>query len=57
MHYGSKTVTVSLSSSDKGAVTVSLPTLKKGKYSVWVDYNGNSKFAADTSPKTTLTIN
>jgi len=56
VHYGSKSVSAKLKASDKGTVTVSLPKLKKGKYKVYVEYEGSSTFAADNSTKTTLVV-
>ena len=56
VHYGSKTVSATLKTSSNGAITVSLPKLKKGTYTVYVEYKGSSAFAADVAPKTTLVV-
>jgi beta-glucosidase len=56
VHYGSKTVTANLAASNKGVVTVSLPKLKKGTYSVYAEYGGSSTVAPDASPKVTLKV-
>ncbi|MFT4122869.1 MAG: GH32 C-terminal domain-containing protein [Microbacteriaceae bacterium] len=56
VHYGTKTKTVKIGASAEGTVTVTLPRLKKGHYSVWVKYRGSSLAAADSSGHTKLTV-
>jgi len=56
LHYGSKTKTVTLKASDKGKISVKLPKLKKGSYTIYATYAGNSTLASDTSGKVTLKV-
>ena len=56
VHYGSKTKTVSLTSGKKGKVSVTLPKLKKGEYTIYANFNGSTNFKTSTSSKVTLTV-
>ena len=56
VHYGSATKTVTLTKASKGKVTVTLPKLKKGTYSVYAVYQGDTTHKVDTSVKSTLTV-
>ena len=61
VHYGlesttAKSTTAKLSERDHGKVTVTLPKLKKGEYTVYATYEGSDTFAADTSNKSTLRV-
>jgi len=48
--------TVTLKASHKGKVTVTLPKLKKGTYTIWAEFKGNTDVTGDTSPKKTLKV-
>lgn len=56
VHYGNRTKTVPLPASKHGTLTVRLPTLKVGRYKVWIAYSGNSRFKADVSDKVILRV-
>lgn len=56
VHYGSKTVSVKIAASNKGKVTVALPKLKKGNYTVYSSYSGSTTLVKSTSSKVTLTV-
>lgn len=56
VHYGSKSKSVKLTAAAKGSVTVTLPKLKKGSYTVYATYSGSSRFASDSSSTAKLTV-
>ena len=56
IHYGNKTKTVTLAKSDNGKISVTLPKLKKGTYTVYASYRGSSTHKADASVKHTLKV-
>jgi alpha-L-rhamnosidase/Bacterial Ig-like domain (group 3) len=56
VHYGSHSKKATLKSSSKGVVKVTLPTLKKGTYTVYATYAGSPTYASDSSAKVKLTI-
>jgi beta-glucosidase-like glycosyl hydrolase len=56
LHYGAQSTTAKLVAGDRGRVTLSLPKLKKGEYTVYATYEGSDAFAGDTSNKITLRV-
>jgi hypothetical protein len=56
VHYDSKTKTDVMHSGDHGKIVVTLPKLKKGTYTIWAEYKGNSDVVGDKSIKKNLKV-
>lgn len=56
VYYDKKHKTVTLKKSDHGKITVTLPKLKKGTYTVYAKYEGTSSIDSDNSSKKTLKV-